>query len=477
MRMSKPSAAGAAAGSLLWLCLCPPLVGVPVAEAQAAKAANELARLDGDLQALVDRVKPAVVQVLVSGHGAPVGANQAALLPRQTSAGSGVVVDADGYVVTNAHVVHGARRIQALLPAPAGEARSILKSRGRPVPAQLVGLDRETDIAVLKLEESGLPHLAFGDSEAVRPGQIVLAFGSPLGLEDSVSMGVISAGARQLEPESPMIYIQTDASINQGNSGGPLVDTSGRVIGINTLILSQSGGSDGLGFAAPSHIVAGVYQQIRSSGRVRRGEIGASAQTLTPALARGLGLPRERGAVISDVKPGSAAKRAGLGIGDIVLSLDGKPIENARQLDVNLYRRTPGTSVNLAVLRGETLLSLLVSVEERPRDAARLLDRVSPERNLVPRLGLLALDLDDAIAPMLGPLRARAGVVVAASQAEALPFQDGLQAGDVIYALNGAPVPDVAALRAALQDLKTGDVVVLQVEQEAGLRFVTLIVE
>jgi serine protease Do len=476
MKRSAPPHAGVGPWRRAWLGACAAALAAPVA-AQAARPASELARLDGDLQALVERVKPAVVQVLVSAYGAPIGASEAALLPRQTSAGSGVVVDADGYIVTNAHVVHGARRIQALLPSPAGEARSILKARSRPVPARLVGLDRETDIAVLKVEESGLPHLVFGDSEAVRPGQIALAFGSPLGLEDSVSMGVISASARQLAPDSPMIYIQTDASINQGNSGGPLVDTAGRVIGINTFILSQSGGSEGLGFAAPSHIVASVYEQIRSSGHVRRGEIGAATQTLTPLLARGLGLARDRGVVVSDVRPASAAQKAGLGIGDIVLSLDGKPIENARQLDVNLYRRTPGTSVSLAVLRGQTVIPLVVVVEERPRDATRLLDRVSPERNLVPRLGLLALDLDDELGPMLGPLRARAGVVVAASQAEALPFQDGLQAGDVIYAVNGAPVSGVAALRAALEDKRAGDVVVLQVEREAQLRFVSVVVE
>jgi serine protease Do len=462
------------------LALAPLLLLAPAAAADTAapKPAGDLARFNGELQALIARVKPAVVQVLVRGFGAPVGAAEVALLPRQVSAGSGVVLDAAGYVVTNAHVVHGARSVQVLLPAAGDDSsRSVLKARGRPVTAQVVGVDRETDIAVLKIEQAGLTALPLGDSEAVRQGQLVMAIGSPLGLEDSVSLGVVSAVARQLEPEHPMVYIQTDASINRGNSGGPLVDTEGNVIGINTLILSQSGGSEGIGFAAPAHIVSSVVDQIRRTGRVRRGEIGARAQTITPVLAQGLGLPRDRGVVVADVKPGSAAQRAGLGIGDVVLTLDGKPLENARQLDVNLYRRTPGTSVTLAVLRGATVHALVVTVEERPLDRARLLDRVSPEKNLVPRLGLLALDLDDDVKAMVGPIRAGAGVVVAASQAEAVPFQDTLEAGDVIYSANGSSVGSIAALRAWLDALKPGDPAVLQVEREGQLRFITVSVE
>jgi serine protease Do len=451
------------------------------AQAPAASTAPVmgLARLDADLQALVDRVKPAVVQVVVSGFGAPVGANEAALLPRQASSGSGVVLDPGGYIVTNAHVVHGARRVQVLLPGGPDEGQSsILKSKGRSVPATIVGVDRETDLAVLKVEEQGLPFLPLGDAEAVRQGQMVLAFGSPFGLEDSVSLGVVSAPARQLEADNPMIYIQTDASINRGNSGGPLVDTSGRVIGINTLILSQSGGSEGLGFAAPSHIVATVFEQLRQSGRVRRGEIGAKTQTITPFLARGLNLTRDRGVVVADVKAGSPAQKAGLGIGDVVLSLDGKLLENARQFDVNLYRRTPGTSVSLVVLRGSTTIPLVVSVKERPKDPARLLDFISPDKNLVPRLGLLALDLDDDVKGMVGPLRASAGVVVAAAQnGDSLPFQEDLEAGDVIYGLNGQPVGSVAALRTALDKLAPGDAAVLQVERTGELRFVAVVVE
>ena len=192
-----------------------------------------------------------------------------------------MIVDADGYIVTNAHVVTGAQRLRVDIPLPV-TGGSILAARSRTVDAAIVGIDLETDLAVIKVEERNLAALPFGDSDELRVGQLVLAFGSPLGLDNSVSLGVVSAIARQLEPESPMVYVQTDASINPGSSGGPLVDLRGRIVGINTLILSQAGGFEGLGFSAPSNIVRTVYEQIRRFGRVRRGDIGVRAQTVTP---------------------------------------------------------------------------------------------------------------------------------------------------------------------------------------------------
>ena len=260
----------------------------------------------------------------------------------ERSSGSGVIVDPDGYIITNAHVVERATRIEVELSlAATGSApgSSILRRRGRVVGAQIVAIDHETDLAVIKVEGKGLPVLPFGDSETLRPGQIVLAFGSPLGLESSVTLGVVSAVARQLTPEDPMIYIQTDAPINPGNSGGALVDTEGRLVGINTLIYSQSGGNEGIGFAAPSNIVRNVFAQIRKTGRVRRGEIGVHAQTITPLLAEALGVPADAGVVLSDVDAWRSGGAAGLQPGDLVLALDGKRMENGRQLRINLYTR------------------------------------------------------------------------------------------------------------------------------------------
>lgn len=273
------------------------MYAVTASPATAASAPRDLAsltQLSASFEAVADRVRPAVVEVLASGYAMPQeeSVEGARLILKQRSVGSGVVLDADGYIVTNAHVVAAAARLQVELPTSLPGApiqTSILKARGKVLSAVIVGIDQETDLAVLKVEAQGLPFLELADSERVRQGQLVLAFGSPLGLEGSVTMGLVSAVARQLKPEDRMIYIQTDAPINPGSSGGPLVDASGRVIGINTLIFSQSGGSEGVGFAAPSNIVRTVYEQIRATGYVHRGEIGVQGRRSCRAWPPGWG--------------------------------------------------------------------------------------------------------------------------------------------------------------------------------------------
>jgi serine protease Do len=441
---------------------------------------SDLAALKQGLQSLVERVSPAVVQVLATGYAPAQGPAAAGLLARERGTGSGVLLDPSGYVVTNAHVVEGARRVQVALAAGTGSegaGRSILKASGRVLGAQVVGVDRETDLAVLKVDQGGLPALELGDSEALRQGELVMAFGSPLGFEGSVSLGVVSAVARQLRPEDRMIYVQTDAAINPGNSGGPLVDVEGRVVGINTLIVSQSGGNEGVSFAAPSNIVRTVFDQIRRTGRVRRGEIGVRAQTLTPMLAAGLGLRQDHGVVLSDVRPDGPAARAGLRPSDVVLALDGKEMENARQLEVNLYARPAGQSVTLDVLRGADRLTLRVEVTERAGDPERLAALVTPERNVVAPLGILAVDVDEALLRLLPPLRAQAGVLVAASAPDAPAWRDPLLPGDVIYTLNQEPVPTLARLRELLAARPAGRPVVLHVERAGELRYLAFELE
>ena len=323
------------------------------------------------------------MQVFVTGYAEPDEDDQAASEPvLERSSGSGVIVDPDGYIITNAHVVERATRIEvelALAATGSAPGSSVLRRRGRVVGAQIVAIDHETDVAVIKIEGKGLPVLPFGDSETLRPGQIVLAFGSPLGLESSVTLGVVSAVARQLTPEDPMIYIQTDAPINPGNSGGALVDTEGRLVGISTLIYSQSGGNEGIGFAAPSNIVRNVFAQIRKTGRVRRGDIGVHTQTITPLLAEALGVTADAGVVLSDVAPGGPAARAGLQPGDLVLALDGKRMENGRQLRINLYARGVSDTVVIDVQRGDRKLSVKVPVGERDSDVGRLKDLVAQQ--------------------------------------------------------------------------------------------------
>ncbi|MGH9460239.1 MAG: trypsin-like peptidase domain-containing protein [Vicinamibacteria bacterium] len=451
----------------------------------AVGAQRELERLrevSGAFESLAERVNPAVVQVFSTAYVPGQGlVGSTGLIVNQRSAGSGVILDPNGYIVTNAHVVAGARRVQVMLATKADDlpdGASILQPRGRLIGAQLVGIDRETDLAVLKTNETGLPFLEFGDSDELRPGQLVFAFGSPLGLENSVSTGVVSATARQLRPEDPMIYVQTDAPINPGNSGGPLVDARGLLVGINTLILTQSGGSEGLGFAAPSNIVRNVFDQIRKTGRVRRGEIGVRAQTISPALAHGLDLPREWGVVLSDVYPGGPAEEAGLRIGDVVLALDGKTMENGRQFQVNLYRRAVGEMAILQVQRGAEISEYTVSVVERPDDPDRFRDMVSPDANLVEELGILAIDYSAGIASKLPGLRKRSGVVVAARSVEGVNYEaEELLPGDVIHAVNRLPVASMSELRASLARLQPGDPIVLQVNRRGELRYVSVIVE
>ena len=451
--------------------------GAAGAEQQRAKAPPSLLqRLTDEFQALSERITPAVVQVVATGY-APAAASEGGLLTRERSAGSGAIVDAEGYVVTNAHVVEGAQSVQVLLQSrekvPGG---SILGPRSRRLAASVAGVDKETDLAVLKVEETGLPALAFGDSEELRQGQVVLAFGNPLGLENSVTMGVVSSVARQLTPEDPMIYVQTDAPINPGNSGGPLVDIHGRLVGINTLIASHGGGSEGIGFAAPSNIVRTVFEQIRARGRVYRGSIGARAQTVSPTLAAGLGLGQDWGVVLADVVPEGPADRAGLRIGDLVSRLDGKVMENARQFDVNLYRRAVAEAVKLEILRGGQKQTVEVTVMERPEDPDRFQFMVTPEKNLVPRLGILAIELDDSVRKLLPALRGEDGVVVAA-RAPGISAEGGPLAGDVIYALNGVSIRGLGELRTAAESMKPGDAVVLQVERKGQLHLVAFRVE
>jgi serine protease Do len=314
-----------------------------------------------------------------------------------------------------------------------------------------------------------------GDSDSLAPGQVVLAFGSPFGLASSVTMGVISAVGRQFRDEDRMVYIQTDTPINPGNSGGPLVSADGLVVGINTLIFTQSGGSEGIGFAAPANIVRFIYDQLRTEGRVRRSEIGVFAQTITPPLAAGLRLSRQWGVVLGDVYPGSPAEKAGLRINDVILSVDGKPMENARQFDVNLYGRKPGGAVSLEVGRSLQRMTIRVPVVERRDQSDVFRDLVTPDKNLISRVGVLGLDLTPELARMIPGVRSEHGVVVAGVASDAGPA--GPMPGDVIYGVNGDSVRTLGDLRSRLERIAPDSSAVLQVGRQGQLRFLTVTVE
>jgi len=376
-------------------------------------------------------------------------------------------------------VVEGAQRIHVALPVPSVEFPDQIAPVGkqRVVEAQVIGVHRDTDLALLKIDQTGLPTLSLGSRRPVHQGELVFAMGSPEGLANSVTMGVVSSVARQADPSRPMVYIQTDAPINPGNSGGPLVDSDGYAVGINTFILSEAGGSEGLGFAIPARIVQFVYESLRKYGHVHRVEIKAGAQTITTSLAKGLGLARNWGVVVDDVTPGGPADAAGVKIGDIVLRADDRPIGTLPAFTAALYLHRLDEVLKLEVLRGTERKTLFVPVLEMKDPMDALPDLGNSRDNLVSPLGILALDLTDELRSMVGALRDPTGVIVVARVADFTSSTTGLQTGDVIHTVNQLPVDSVSSLRKALAQLKPHDAVVLQVERGGGLQWLAFDME
>jgi len=437
--------------------------------------AQALRQFNSALQELVAKVSPAVVQIQATGLAPVEGSSKSgvALIVRQRAIGSGVMLDPDGYVMTNAHVVEGAQRIRVLLPTPAAASPLDITPVGKAqiLDAKLVGLHKETDLALLKVEGRNFPTLALQKNRAVHPGELVFAIGSPEGLQSSVTMGVVSSVWRQPDPEQPMVYIQTDAPINRGNSGGPLVDLDGEVVGINTFILSEGGGSEGLGFAIPARVIRFVYQNLRKYGHVHRTEIQASAQTITPTVAAGLGLSQDWGVVISDVTPRGPADAAGLKVQDIVLAVDGRPILGLPGLTALLYLHPPEEAVRMEVLRGSERRSLLVPAIEAHDQADQLGDLIDPN-NRVARLGIFAMEFDDRVRAAMPDVRIPSGVVVLGRSLDQGGLAADLHAGDIVHALNRTPVESIQQLRSLMRQLKTGDAVVLQIERQGKLQYV-----
>lgn len=455
---------------LTWLSLA----AIASAQTNHNRDFDALHQFNSAVRKLVDQVTPSVVQVLATGYG-PVessGGNSSALVGMQQKIGSGVIIDPDGYIVTNAHVVSGAQHVRVSVPIITTNevTDEPIVSRSRVVDARVVGADEDIDLAVLKIEVTGLKALRLGDYNKLRQGDFVLAFGSPEGLQDSVTMGVVSTPARQLDPDSPVVYVQSDAATNPGNSGGPLVNVDGELVGINTFIFSQSGGNEGLGFAIPSAIVAYAYPQLRKYGHLHRGETGIGVQAITPELAAGLKLNTDSGVIVSDVVPGSPADNAGVKVQDILKTIDGYPVDNLPAVGTRLFMRSGGDQLKLGVLRGSTKLALVVPVVELQNDLDSLATVVQSNQSPVSQLGVMVLDIVPAMAKQFPSLRIGSGVLVAARAIDS-NADVALEAGDVIHTINGASVKTGDDLRTALNHTTPNTPVVLQIERSGKLMF------
>ena len=357
--------------------------------------------------------------------------------------GSGVIVSADGYILTNHHVVDGAEEIRVDL------------NDGRTLAAKVVGTDQPSDLAVLKIEATGLPVLPLGDSDKARVGDVALAVGNPLGIGQTVTSGIISAKGRStgLSDGSFEDFIQTDAAINRGNSGGALINTAGELIGINSQIFSPTGGNIGIGFAIPSNMAKDVMGQLISTGRVRRGMLGVNIQPVTADLAASLGLGQARGAIVSGVQAGGPADRAGVKRGDVITAFNGTPVIDNNTLRNAVARTQPGNVATLTVSRDNREQQLRVTLGELPAASSRS-GREEGEgaaHEDAGGLGLTVQPLSPALAQRFNLKGAGAGLVITDVAQAGAGAEAGLQPGDVIEEVNRQPVRTVAELQAALK--------------------------
>ena len=431
-------------------------------------------RHDGSLADMVQTVAPEVVQVQVRTGGAETsdgdedGTPQSpedlfrrffgGPHPRARSGGavlgSGFVIDTHGYVVTNAHVVADADRIRVKL------------SDGREVAATLVGRDEKTDLAVLKIDPvPGMAAIAWGDSDALRVGDNIFAVGSPFGLGNTVTSGIVSGRGREIGEGPYDDFLQVDAAINQGNSGGPLFDSSGHVVGVNTAIYSPSGGNVGIGFAIPSRLAQGVVRQLVERGQVTRAQLGVAIQPVTPELAQGLGLKSTTGALVADVSAGSAAERAGIRRGDVIVAFNDSPVADARALSRMVAESPPGARASVIYVRDGQRASVAVTpTQASTRLASAPVPAMqAPDAPQSPLAGL-------SVATVPG----RHGVVVLGAEDDVADA--GLAHGDHIVAANGRPVASPKDLFAAVATARAArrDTLVVEIERGATHGFVAL---
>lgn len=432
---------------------------------------------------VVERAMPAVVTIRVEkrasfvptsqqipeelrrffGEGGPQQMPRGQRMPRnvERGLGSGVIVTRDGYILTNNHVVEGSDKVRVELPDR------------RAFTAKVVGTDPATDLAVVKIEAADLPALVIGDSDAVKIGDLVLAIGNPLGIGETVTSGIISAKGRQTPTggEGYQDFLQTDAAINHGNSGGALVNAAGQLIGINSQILSVSDGNIGLGFAIPSNMAKHVMDQLVMNGTVRRAKLGVTVQRITADMASALGLASAQGALVSGVEEGSAAAGAGLKQGDVITQYNGKPVADNNQLRNAVAATTPGTTVPVQVLRNGRTETLQATVAElTAAKSASGTPAGSPGEG---KYGMGIQPLTPDIAESAGVPSGTQGVIVTNVDPSGLAAESGLQEGDVIVKVDGKAVRTTADVKASL-DRTDGKAALVLINRRGTALFLTL---
>jgi serine protease Do len=426
------------------------------------------------------QVKPAVVNIDVvekarrsSSMRLPEGFPQIPGFPpsgegqsrRQRGTGSGVIISADGYILTNNHVAGEAEQINVKL------------SDGREFKARRVGTDPETDIAVIKIDAQNLPYARLGNSDSLEQGEWVIALGSPFGLEQTMTAGIVSATGRTLTGTYDN-YIQTDASINPGNSGGPLINMQGEVVGINTMIFSRSGGSEGIGFAIPANLVNKVYAQLIKGGKVTRGYLGVTLQPVTAALARTVGYDGKDGALINDLANTDApAAKAGLRSGDIIVEVNGKAVKSPKEVTELVADLPVGKAVPVKFVRDGRVQTTTVTLAERPARLGEPAREENDDEGENPgKLGITIQNVTPEVARQL-KLKITSGVLITDVQPDGPAAEAGLNQGDVIHRVGRTPINSRQDFMSALASIKNDKEIVLQVERGGQLRFVSVTLE